>query len=68
MKNRQGPTLRMNIKVYMCYRQRGKKNNIKLSRVQISKVIQSIAFSGALLNKLEGGLMIVVVPLAKKIF
>ena len=40
-------------------------NNIKLSKAQISKIIQSGGFSGPLLSKLAGPLMKVVVPLAK---
>ena len=40
---------------------------IKLSRAQISKIIQSGGFSGALLSKLAGLLMKVAVPLAKNI-
>ena len=40
-------------------------NNIKLSKAQISKIIQSGGFSGPLLCKLAGPLMKVVVPLAK---
>ena len=47
------------------------KNNmstdIKLSRAQISKIIQSGGFLGALLSKLAGPLMKVAVPLAKNI-
>ena len=39
--------------------------DIKLSRVQISKIIQSGGFLGALLNKLAGPLMKVAVPLTK---
>ena len=39
----------------------------KLSRAQISKIIQSGGFLGALLSKLAGPLMNVVVPLAKNI-
>ena len=41
--------------------------DIKLSRAQISKIIQSGGFSGALLSKLAGLLMKVAVPLAKNI-
>ena len=42
--------------------------DIKLSKTQISKIIQPGGFSGSLLSKLAGPLMKVVVPLAKKIF
>ena len=41
--------------------------DIKLSRAQISKIIQSGGFLGALLSKLAGPLMKVAVPLAKNI-
>ena len=42
--------------------------DIKLSRAQISKIIQSGGFLGALLSKLAGPLIKVAVPLAKKYF
>ena len=41
--------------------------NIKLSTVEISKIIQSGDLLGSLLNKLAGPLMKVAVPLAKSI-
>ena len=41
--------------------------DIKLSRAQIPKIIQSGGFLGALLSKLAGPLMKVAVPLAKNI-
>ena len=41
--------------------------DIKLSKSQISKIIQSGGFSGSLLSKIVGALMKVVVPLAKSI-
>ena len=41
--------------------------DIKLSKAQISKIIQSGGFSGSLLSKLAGPSMQVVVPLAKNI-
>ena len=41
--------------------------DIKLSKAQISKIIQSGGFLGSLLSKLAGPLMKVVVPLAKNI-
>ena len=41
--------------------------NVKLSRAQISKIIQSGGFLGSLLSKLSGPLMKVAVPLAKNI-
>ena len=39
--------------------------NLKLSRTQISKIIQSGGFLGSLLSKLAGPLMKVGIPLAK---
>ena len=41
--------------------------NIKLSKAQISKIIQSGGFLGSLLSKLAGPLKKVAVPLAKNI-
>ena len=41
--------------------------DIKLSKAQISKIIQSGRFFGSLLSKLAGPLMKVAVPLAKNI-
>ena len=41
--------------------------DIKLSKAQISKIIQSGGFSGSLLSKLAGPLMKAAVPLAKNI-
>ena len=41
--------------------------DIKLSRVQISKIIQSRGFVGSLLSKTAGALMKIAVPLAKNI-
>ena len=41
--------------------------NIKLSKTQITKIIQSGGFLGSLLSKLAGPLMKVAVPLAKNI-
>ena len=39
--------------------------NIKLSKVKVSKIIQSGRFFGSLLSKLAGSLMKVAAPLAK---
>ena len=39
----------------------------KLSKAQISKIIQSGGFSGSLLSKLAGPLMKVTIPLAKNV-
>ena len=41
--------------------------DIKLSKAQISKMIQSGGFLGSLLSKIAGPLMKVAVPLAKNI-
>ena len=41
--------------------------NLKLSRAQISKIIQSGGFLGSLLSKLGGPLMKVAIPLAKNV-
>ena len=64
-------------KLLLTTRQRGKLRNaynafnmsadIKLSKAQISKIIQSGGFLGSLLSKLAGPLMKVAVPLAKNI-
>ena len=43
-------------------------NNNKLSKAQISKIIQFGGFLGSLLSKLSGPLMKVAVPLAKNIW
>ena len=42
--------------------------DLKLSKAQISKIIQSGGFSGSLLSKIAGPLMKIAVPLAKKCF
>ena len=42
--------------------------DLKLSRAQISKIIQSGGFLGSLLSKLAGPLMKVAIPLAKNCF
>ena len=39
--------------------------DVKLSKTQISKIIQSGGFLGSLLSKIAGPLMKVAVPLAK---
>ena len=41
--------------------------DIKLTKAQISKIIQSGGFSGSLLSKIAGPLMKVAVPLTKNI-
>ena len=42
--------------------------DLKLSKTQISKIIQSGGFLGSSLSKLAGPLMKVAIPLAKKYF
>ena len=42
--------------------------DLKLSKAQISKIIQSGGFLGSLLSKLAGPLMKVAIPLAKNVF
>ena len=41
--------------------------DLKLSKTQISEIIQSRGFLGSLLSKLAGQLMKVAIPLAKKV-
>ena len=41
--------------------------DLKLSKAQISKIIQSGGFLGSLLSKLAGPLMKVAIPLAKNV-
>ena len=41
--------------------------NLKFSKAQINKIIQSVGFLGSLLSKLAGPLMKVAVPLAKNV-
>ena len=41
--------------------------DLKLSKAQISKIIQSGGFLGSLLRKLAGPLMKVAIPLAKSV-
>ena len=86
VKNNQGTTLRMNIRMFngdnlphellLTRRQTTRLRNatennistdIKLSKAQISTIIQSGGFLGSLLSKLAGPLMKVAVPLAKNI-
>ena len=43
-------------------------SDLKLSKAQISKIIQSGGFLGSLLSKLAGPLMRIPTPLAKKCF
>ena len=42
--------------------------DLKLSKAQISEIIQFEGFLGSLLSKLAGPLMKLAIPLAKKIF
>ena len=83
IKNKTGSTFRMSLKMFngndlphklrQITKLRNAFNNnmsavIKLSKAQISKIIQSGGFLGSLLSKIAGPLMKVVVPLAKKYF
>ena len=83
VKNKTGTTLRISLKMLdendhelLLTRQKTKLRNafnnnmstdLKLSKAQISKIIQSGGFLGLLLSKLPGPLMKVAVPLAKNI-
>ena len=86
VKNKQGTTLRMNVRMFngnnlrhellLTTRQTTKLRNaiennmstdIKLSKAQVFKIIQSGGFLGSLLSKIGGPLMKVAVPLAKNI-
>ena len=49
-------------------RQKVRSTDIKLSKAQISEIIQSRGFLGSLLSKITGPLMKLVIPLAKKYF
>ena len=42
--------------------------DVKFSKPQVSKIIQSAGFLGSLLSKLAGPFMKLAVPLAKKLF
>ena len=83
VKNKTATTLRMSLKMFdvlLKTRQKAKLRNafnnnistdLKLSKAQSSKIIQSGGFLGSLLNKLAGPLMKVMkvaAPLAKKYF
>ena len=87
VKNKQGTTLRMNVKKFdgnnlshellLTTRQTTKLRNgignnmstdIKLSKAQISKIIQSGGFLGYLLSKIAGPLMKTAVTIARKYF
>ena len=66
VKNKTGTTLRINLKMF----NRNDFNNnistdLKLSKAQISKIIQSGGFLGSLLSKLAGPLIKAAIPLAK---
>ena len=80
-KNQPGVTLRMNIKMFhgnnlphellLTTREKKLRNafekNIKLSKAEISKIIQPGGILGSLLSKTAGWLMKAAVPLAKNI-
>ena len=83
VKNKTGTTLTMSFEMLdlphdllLTTRQKAKLRNafnnnmstdLKLSKAQISKIIQSGGFLGSLLSKLAGPLMKVVIPLAKNV-
>ena len=78
VKNKQGTILKMNAKMFngnnllhelfLTTRQHNiMSTDIKLSKAQISKIIQSGGYLGSLLSKLAGLLMKAAVPFAKKI-
>ena len=60
VKSNEGATLRLGIKNF-------NKDDIKISKAQIKKLIQSGGFLGKLLSKLVGPLMKVALPLAKNV-
>ena len=68
VKNKTGTTLRINLKMF-----NGKNlphntsTDLKLSKAQISKIIQSVGFLGSLLSKLAGQLKRIAIPLAKNV-
>ena len=80
VKNKTGTALRISLKMFngndlpheLLLTTRNAFNNnlstdLKLSKAQISKIIQSGGFLGSLLSKLPGPLMKVAVPLAKSV-
>ena len=82
VKNKTRTTLRMNLEIFdgndlphellLITMLRNAFNNkmstdLKLSKAQISKIIQSGGFLGSLLSKLAGPLMKVAIPLAKNV-
>ena len=81
VKNKTGTALRISLKMYLPHellptRQKTKLRNafnnnmstdLKLSKAQISKIIQCGGFLGSLLSKLAGPLMKVAIPLAKNV-
>ena len=72
VKNKTGTILRISLKMF---NEKAKLKNafnnmstdLKLSRAQMSKIIQSGGFLGSLLSKLAGPLMKVAIPLAKNV-
>ena len=65
VKNKTGTTLRISLKMFSG---NDMPIDLKLSKAQVSKIIQSGGFLGSLLNKLAGSLMKVAIPLAKNVF
>ena len=60
-------TTRQRIKLQNAF-ENNMSTDIKLSKAQISEIVQSGRFLGSLLTKLAGPLMKIAVPLAKKYF
>ena len=60
-------TARQKTKLRNAFNNNNMSTDIKLSKAQITKIIQSGGFLGSLLSKLAGPLMKVAVPLAKNI-
>ena len=82
VKNKMGTTFRINLKMFngnnlphellLTTRLRNALNknmstDLKLSKAQISKIIQSGGYFGSLLSKLAGPLMKLLIPLAKNV-
>ena len=68
VKDKTGTTLGMSLKTKLRNAfNNNMSTNLKLSKAQISKLIQSGGFLGSLLSKLAGTLMKVAIPLAKNV-
>ena len=60
-------TTRQKTKIRNAFNNNNMSTDLKLSKAQISKIIQSGGFLGSLLSKLAGPLMKVAIPLAKNV-